>query len=157
MIKHKIFTLALLCCMPVAMAANYKWTDEKGQTHYGQRPPAGVEAEKIKSSSASSSAQQEIDQFKSKQEAELKEQQLSLEEEEKRMQEKEERKIWRANCKAAQVKLASLEEKPKVRKRDTYGNVSVLPEKKIQQHIKQAKEEVELYCNPPSSDLTTTE
>lgn len=26
----------------------YKWTDAKGQTHYGQRPPAGTQTEVIK-------------------------------------------------------------------------------------------------------------
>ena len=30
----------------------YKWTDEKGQIHYGDQPPAGVAAERVTSGAA---------------------------------------------------------------------------------------------------------
>ena len=46
-------TLSLICLFTWSLASAapekvYKWTDAKGQTHYGQRPPAGTETEVIK-------------------------------------------------------------------------------------------------------------
>jgi len=38
----------LLCaCLAPATAQVYKWVDEKGTTHYGERPPQGRKAEEI--------------------------------------------------------------------------------------------------------------
>ncbi len=45
------FSLACLFSWSLASAAPekvYKWVDAKGQTHYGQRPPAGTQTEVIK-------------------------------------------------------------------------------------------------------------
>lgn len=46
-------TLSLACLFAWSLASAapekvYKWTDAKGQTHYGQRPPAGTQTETIK-------------------------------------------------------------------------------------------------------------
>jgi hypothetical protein len=38
-------TLSLLVSMPAAAGDVYKWRDETGQMHFGDRPPAGARAE----------------------------------------------------------------------------------------------------------------
>ncbi len=38
-------TLSLLVTVPAAAGGIYKWTDETGQVHFGDRPPAGTPAE----------------------------------------------------------------------------------------------------------------
>ena len=46
-----ILSLACLLTASLSMAAPekvYKWTDKKGVTHYGQRPPANTQTELIK-------------------------------------------------------------------------------------------------------------
>jgi hypothetical protein len=43
-------TTTLLCLMPLqgAVAAAYKWIDDKGETHYSQTPPNATKVEVIK-------------------------------------------------------------------------------------------------------------
>lgn len=48
-----LLTLSLACLFSWSLASAapekvYKWTDEKGRTHYGQRPPSGTQTEVIK-------------------------------------------------------------------------------------------------------------
>jgi hypothetical protein len=45
----KVLLCALLCCVPigVATAQVFKWVDEKGVTHYGERPPQGQKAQPV--------------------------------------------------------------------------------------------------------------
>lgn len=47
-----VLTLGFTCLLAINTSAApekvYKWVDSKGVTHYGQRPPAGKEAEVIK-------------------------------------------------------------------------------------------------------------
>jgi hypothetical protein len=50
--KNKIFNTLLKFCLlwtflVPATAQVYKWVDEKGTTHYGERPPQGRKAEEI--------------------------------------------------------------------------------------------------------------
>jgi len=35
-------TFGLVLCMPAAAGRVYKWTDEQGQVHFGDKPPAGA-------------------------------------------------------------------------------------------------------------------
>ncbi len=48
MIARTLISTVLLLAMAGAHAAMYKWTDEQGNTQFGQFPPAGVEAEQMK-------------------------------------------------------------------------------------------------------------
>lgn len=45
-----LVTSTLLCLMPLqgAVAAAYKWTDDKGETQYSQTPPTATKVEVIK-------------------------------------------------------------------------------------------------------------
>ncbi len=49
-------TATLLCLLPLqnAVAAAYKWVDNKGETHYSQTPPAATKVEVIKTPYGSS-------------------------------------------------------------------------------------------------------
>ena len=43
----------LLCLMPLAVNAGvYKWVDEDGRTHFGDRPPASAKPDEVKVDSA---------------------------------------------------------------------------------------------------------
>ena len=48
----------LLCLTPLqeALAAAYKWVDDKGETHYSQTPPSATKVEVIKTPSGTPSA-----------------------------------------------------------------------------------------------------
>jgi len=51
-------TTALLCLLPLqgAVAAAYKWVDDKGETHYSQTPPSATKVEVIRTPASSDSA-----------------------------------------------------------------------------------------------------
>jgi hypothetical protein len=51
-------TTALLCLMPLqgAVAAAYKWTDDKGEIHYSQTPPSATKVEVINTPSGTSAS-----------------------------------------------------------------------------------------------------
>lgn len=61
MIKRKgilsVLILPMLCVLvlsasPAQAEVIYKWTDEKGTVHYGERPPEGVNAQRVTVSNA---------------------------------------------------------------------------------------------------------
>lgn len=149
MMTRKWILLVALCVTQASFAANYKWTDESGRVHYGSQPPAGVKAEQIRSVGPSSTQAQEIERFKNKQAEQVKQLKLSEERQAELDKIKEQKQVWKANCNTAKRNLVSLENKPKVRKRDAYGNLVVIPEADLKKSIKDAKEAVDLYCNPP--------
>lgn len=43
-----LLALSLALAVPVASAQIYKWVDEKGQVHYGEKPPAGAKPSTVK-------------------------------------------------------------------------------------------------------------
>ena len=43
-----LLALVLALAMPVASAQIYKWVDEKGRVHYGEKPPAGAKPSTVK-------------------------------------------------------------------------------------------------------------
>ena len=57
-IARVLVTTTLLCLLPLqgAVAAAYKWVDDKGETHYSQTPPSATQVEVIKTPSSSDSA-----------------------------------------------------------------------------------------------------
>jgi len=57
-IARVLVTTTLLCLLPLqgAVAAAYKWVDDKGETHYSQTPPSATQVEVIKTPSSSASA-----------------------------------------------------------------------------------------------------
>ena len=57
-IARVLVTTTLLCLLPLqgAVAAAYKWVDDKGETHYSQTPPSATQVEVIKTPSSSGSA-----------------------------------------------------------------------------------------------------
>ena len=56
MITRTLIGIILLLAMAGAHATMYKWTDEQGNTQFGQFPPAGVNAEKMKAPRAPASS-----------------------------------------------------------------------------------------------------
>lgn len=44
-----ILCLLLALALPAASAQVYKWVDEKGRVHYGEKPPAGSKPSAVKS------------------------------------------------------------------------------------------------------------
>lgn len=45
---NALLALLLALAMPAASAQIYKWVDEKGRVHYGEKPPAGAKPSTVK-------------------------------------------------------------------------------------------------------------
>lgn len=46
--RYSFLVLLLALAVPVASAQVYKWVDEKGRVHYGEKPPAGSKSSALK-------------------------------------------------------------------------------------------------------------
>ena len=51
---HHLLALVLALALPVASAQVYKWVDEKGRVHYGEKPPVGAKSSTLKPPTAPS-------------------------------------------------------------------------------------------------------
>ena len=45
---HRFLALLMALAVPVASAQVYKWVDENGRVHYGEKPPAGSKPSAVK-------------------------------------------------------------------------------------------------------------
>ncbi len=75
--------LLLVLAVPVASAQVYKWVDEKGRVHYGEKPPAGSKPSTVKPPAAAPNAPAKAQDLQS-QELELRSRQIKRREDEER-------------------------------------------------------------------------
>lgn len=118
--NRKILMLTLLMAMTpglVAGASVYKWTDENGVTHFGDRQPTGANSEQVNVRSGTTSRNQ-AGQRQSAQEqlGELQEQQRSQEQRRQETAVEEARRKQReANCATARSNLDVLNSNARIR------------------------------------------
>lgn len=129
----------------LAIAAMYRWVDEKGQTHYTQHPPKTGEVTKMPPPlKAASTAEEESKRFldlDKKIEAAKKE---GLEAKQKQQQLDLKQKAKHENCQRAKTKYASLKNSTKYR--DELGNVTVLTHEGKKSALEKAKTDVLIFC-----------
>ncbi len=76
-----LLALLLALAVPAASAQIYKWVDEKGQVHYGEKPPAGSKPSAVKPPPAQSNAPARGEDLQSK-ELEFRRRQIQRQEDE---------------------------------------------------------------------------
>jgi hypothetical protein len=119
--------VALLACSFGAYAADfYRWTDDKGVTHFSDKPPTGVNAEKVKGKKPRTTAAEE--------EVATEEAQASDPDAER--------------CKAERQRLAVLQGNRRVQMEDREGKVRELTVKEIEEEIAFSQRAVQRFCNP---------
>jgi hypothetical protein len=101
-----------------AFAQQFRWVDKDGRTQYGDVPPPGVKATRIKGpaagsapapSSPSSAAKKDGDKALSPEAAFQKRQKEAKEQDDKAAKERAEADVRRANCDAAQAGLRQIQ------------------------------------------------
>jgi type IV secretory pathway VirB10-like protein len=129
-----------------AGAAMYKWTDADGNTQYGQHPPAGVQAERVKPAPQPTSQgqptltpQQRLQQLEEQQQKER-----EAEAEAAAGQEKAE--IAKKNCKIAKQNRANLQMGGHRLTRLSDGSYTRLTEEERLSRIAEAEKNIEKYC-----------
>ena len=54
--SFRVLALLLVLAVPTASAQVYKWVDDKGRVHYGEKPPAGSKPSAVKPPAATPNA-----------------------------------------------------------------------------------------------------
>jgi len=116
--NKRILTLAIiLAAAPFAASAAsvYKWTDEQGVTHFGDRQPTGQQAERVNVRSGTSSGgqqgqspQEQLEDLEARQADEAEKREESAVEEARRKQRE-------ANCATARSNLKILDRNSRIR------------------------------------------
>ena len=145
--RHQIIlAFVSMTAASISFAGNtYRWVGPDGVTHYGERPPPGVQAEKVKTygskssattSSAASDTSPQAAAAPTPMPAELLAQQKKLREQRDEQ------------CKSEKARLATLKNsKGRVRMEKSDGSTSYLSPEEIVKEIKSSEDFVNQACN----------
>lgn len=149
--NRKTLTLAVLLAATPAMtfaASVYKWTDEDGVTHFGDRQPTGQQAESVNVRTGQSSGgnrmspQEQLEQLETREAKESEKRQESAVEEARRKQRK-------ANCETARTNLKLIQQNSRIRIEEE-GELRYLTPEEIEEQKQQFEKLAEENCGEPA-------
>lgn len=135
-----LLALLLALAVPVASAQVYKWVDEKGRVHYGEKPPAGSKPSAVKPPSAPSAPAKAQDL--QSQETEFRRRQVKKGEDEAK--EARDTANLKARCDNAKENLAITEQAALFRREK--GERVFLSDAEQQAEVKNRRAAVAKYC-----------
>ena len=146
-----IFTLGFAAA---AAAQQYKWVDQDGKVRYGDVPPPGVKATRLKPPAAgaapaapASAAQKDSGAKALSPEAAFRKRQEDAEKERVKEAKAEQEKAENAeNCARAQGALRALESGQRIARTDAKGERYYLEDAQIAQETAKARESVKEWC-----------
>ena len=148
-----IFGLGVLFASAAA-AQQYKWTDQNGKTQYGDVPPPGVKAQRLKPppgpAPAPSAAGKKDEKGAAKplspEAAYRKRQEEAQKENEKAAQVEQEAAAKRENCQRSQEALRTFEAGGRISRTDAKGERYYLEDAQIAQETARARQLVQQNC-----------
>ncbi len=150
MIRLSVFC-AVLAFATGAIAQQYKWVDRDGRVQYGDTPPAGVKATRLKpppaaaSAPAQSSAKKDAKKLTPEQ-AFQKRQQEQREGADKAAQEQAEAQNKRANCEAAQAQLRQLQSGERISTTTASGERAFIDDARRARETERAQKAISEWC-----------
>ena len=137
-----------------ATAQQYKWVDENGKTRYGDVPPPGVKAQRLKPPASGYSTPSAPAAAPSKdgkkpltaEEAYQKRQKDSKEADDKAGKERAEADLKRANCEQARNHLRTLESGQRMATTTAQGEPSFMDDSQVAQEKARAQKLVSEWC-----------
>lgn len=149
-----IFSLGLLFATAAA-AQQYKWVDQNGRVQYGDVPPPGVKAQRLKppaggSAPAPAAAAKKGDKGEkalSPEAAFRKRQEDAEKERQKEAQSEQEASAKRENCARAQESLRTLESGQRIQRTDAKGERYYLEDAQIAQELTRARQIAQQNCS----------
>jgi Domain of unknown function (DUF4124) len=138
----------------LATAQQYKWVDQNGKVQYGDVPPPGVKAQRLKppsggaapAPSAAAKKGEKTEKPLSPEAAYRKRQEDAQKENEKAAQAEQEAAGKRENCIRAQESLRTLESGQRIARTDAKGERYYLEDAQIAQEISRARQIVRESC-----------
>ena len=141
-----LFTLFLLTSAHAGQV--YKWTDENGQTHFSQFPPAKAPAENIEVNTPKAANSKQATEQLQKMRQQLQEQVVDrTTESAEEKQAAEEAQRMAENCKKAKQRLIDLKNNGRIYKTLENGDREWYDEKGRENLIKDAQKDVTKYCS----------
>ncbi|HKU47126.1 MAG TPA: DUF4124 domain-containing protein [Burkholderiales bacterium] len=146
-----LFLVLALAALP-AWAQQYKWVDKDGRVRYGDVPPPGVNAQRLKAPSgpaapAPSAAAKKGEKAMTPEQAFQKRQQDAAKDAEKQASADAEAQAKRENCQRAQESLRTYESGQRISRVDSKGERYYLDDAQIQQGAAQARQIAQQACN----------
>jgi hypothetical protein len=144
--------LMLLACSGLALAQQYKWVDADGKVRYGDIPPPGVKAQRMKPpasgpSPSAPAAASKGEKPLSPEAAYRKRQEDAQKERDKGAQAEQEASAKRENCTRAQESLRTLESGQRIARTDSKGERYYLEDAQIAQETTRARQLVKESCS----------
>lgn len=147
--NRKILMLALLMCATPGLANGgsvYKWTDENGVTHFGDRQPAGSNAEQVNVRTRNANTSERITPQEQLNDLEEQQQEEQQRREETAVEEAR-RKQREANCATARSNLEIISRNARIRT-ETDGETRYLTPEEIEEQRQKFEEIAEENCGP---------
>lgn len=140
--------LAIALSAPVFADEVYKWVDEEGVTHYGERAPADKDYSMVKTYGEVPSDAEEAKQRLEQQRTEKKTaQEKSVDYAEQKKIADEQAKVRAENCKGAKNNLKAIQENARVRILGEDGEFRYLSEDERQEKLIEAKTMISENCD----------
>jgi hypothetical protein len=140
----------LVACSGPALAQQYKWVDPDGKVRYGDVPPPGVKAQRMKPPASgpapSTSAAPKGEKPLSPEAAYRKRQEDAQKERDKGAQAEQEASAKRENCMRAQESLRTLESGQRIARTDAKGERYYLEDAQITRETARARQLVKESC-----------
>ncbi|SFR86657.1 protein of unknown function [Marinobacter daqiaonensis] len=153
MFRHLILLVLFGLMLPslVAAASVYRWTDENGVVHYGDREPSGRSAEKVSVKSGTSRSSEERASPQAQVEAMEKNEAERTRRENESAVEEARRKQREANCQAAEANLQIIRSNARIRVEEN-GEQRYLTPEEIEEQKEKYKQVAEENCGPAASE-----
>ncbi len=144
----KILLVAAAIALAPALSSGasvYKWTDDEGVTHFGDRQPTGREAESVKIRSGTSTKVGQSSSPQDKVDAINKREQSAAEKEKLTAQEEAQRKQREANCETARNNLNILNSNARIKVEED-GEQRFLSPEEIEEQRQRFQEIADANC-----------
>ncbi|MDP4548999.1 MAG: DUF4124 domain-containing protein [Marinobacter sp.] len=155
--NRKILMFSILMAATPGLAADssvYKWTDDNGVTHFGDRQPTGKKAEQVNVRSGTSRTAGSERASPQERLSQLEEQQQSAAERKKETAvEEANRKQREANCETAKANLKVISSNARIRVEEN-GEMRYLSPEEIEQQRQQFEDIAEENCGPAQGNNT---
>jgi hypothetical protein len=150
--KTIFFLLLVFVAAPLALAQQYKWVDRDGKVRYGDVPPPGVNATRMKppaqgsASAPAAAAKKDAGKPLTPEQAFRKRQEDAAKERETQAKSDQEAQLKRENCERAQTALRTLESGQRISRTDAKGERVFLDEAQVAQETARARQTVSQWC-----------
>jgi hypothetical protein len=151
---HKLIVLAASFLFAASAAAQqYKWVDKDGKVRYGDVPPPGANATRLKPPSSGPSpepaaaAKKEGEKALTPEQAFRKRQEDAAKASETQAKNEQEAAAKRENCARAQDAVRTLESGERVQRMDSKGERYYLDDQQIAQELTRARQNARQWCS----------